>query len=78
MGYRRHLAAEYAAHTFDLAPPIFHLIDEAFPRVTYASFRRPLDARICQVRYSVELTAIEPLSADNARLRAALRVLSGL
>lgn len=75
-GYRRHLAAEYGAHTYDLAPPIFQLIDEAFPRLTHSSFVAPLDARIRSVRYSVELTAIDPLANDDPRLAAVLGAFS--
>jgi hypothetical protein len=71
-GYRRHLVAEYGKFTYDLAPPIFHMVDGAFPRVTHASFSAPLDARIRSVRYTLELTAIDPLAADDPRLAAAL------
>ncbi len=71
-GYRRHLAAEYGKFTYDLAPPIFHVVDAAFPRVTHASFAAPLDARIRSVRYTLELTAIDPLVPDDPRLIAAL------
>lgn len=74
VGYRRHLAAEYEAHSFDLAPPIFHVIEGVFPRVTHASFRAPLDARIRSVRYTVELTGIDPLAGGDPRLTAALKV----
>jgi hypothetical protein len=75
-GYRRHLAIEYSAHAFDIAPPIYYFVDDAFPRITHASFRYPLDARVRGVRYSVELTGIAPLSPDDARLRLAFRALS--
>lgn len=72
-GYRRHLVTEYGTFTYDLAPPIFHMVDGAFPRVTHASFAAPLDARIRSVRYTLELTALDPLAADDPRLTAALR-----
>jgi hypothetical protein len=73
-GYRRHLVATYETFTYDLEPPIFHMVDGPFPRITHASFAAPLDARIRSVRYTVELTAIDPLAADDPRLATALEV----
>ena len=71
-GYRRHLVADYGMFMYDLAPPIFHIVDETFPRVTHASFAAPLDARIHSVRYTLELTAIDPIAVDDPRISAAL------
>lgn len=74
-GYRRHLLADYQHHTYALAPPMFHFVDGAFPRLSHASFASPLDARIHNVRYVLELTAIVPLAEDDPRLVSALGVL---
>lgn len=60
VGHRHDREHIYAAHAFDLADPVFHLVNEDFPRITHASFRGALDARIQAVRYRVELTGLTP------------------
>jgi len=76
-GYRRHLESAYAAHTFVLSAPVFYFVDDAFPRVTHASFREPLDARVQRISYKVELTGLSPLAADDTRLSTTVQALAG-
>jgi hypothetical protein len=71
-GYRRHLETAYAAHSFALSAPVFYLVNEAFPRITHASFREPLDARVQRVSYQVELTGLSLLAGDDPRLSTTL------
>jgi len=75
-GYRRHLGVSYAAYGFELAPPVYYLVNETFPRMTHASFREPLDARVHRVSYQVELTGIPPLEADDPCLTRVIRALT--
>ena len=72
-GYRRDRADLYAAYPVEVAEPVFHVVDEGFPRVTFASFRQPLDARVQAVRYRVELTGLTALPAGDPTVQAVLR-----
>lgn len=73
VGYRHDRADLYAAHPFELAEPVFHVVDEGFPRVTFASFRQPLDARVQAVRYRVELTGLTALPLGDPTVQAVMR-----
>jgi Putative PD-(D/E)XK family member, (DUF4420) len=75
-GYRRHLGASYAAYCFALASPVYYLVNETFPRMTHASFKEPLDARVHRVSYQVELTGLSPLEADDPRMTRVVRALT--
>jgi Putative PD-(D/E)XK family member, (DUF4420) len=75
-GYRRHLGASYAAYGFALAPPVYYLVNETFPRITHASFKEPLDARVHRVSYQVEVTSLPPLEADDPGLTRVMRALT--
>lgn len=74
-GYRRHQEDTYATHPFDLAEPVFHLVDESFPRITHASFSQPLDARIQLVRYRLELSGVMAFPSSAEKVRNAYRTL---
>lgn len=76
VGYRHDREHVYATHMFDLAEPVFHLVDENFPRITHASFRATLDARIQVVRYRVELTGLSPLPLSAQVVDTVLRELA--
>jgi hypothetical protein len=69
IGHRHDRDHIYTTHAFDLTEPVFHIVDERFPSITYASFRDVLDARIQAVRYHLELTGLTalPLSAPMVR-----------
>jgi hypothetical protein len=75
-GHRHDREDAYAAHPFDLGEPTFHLVDENFPRITHASFRKVLDARIQGVRYQLELTGLTALPVSGAVVQAVCRELA--
>ncbi len=75
-GYRRHRDETYRGHTYETADPILHLVDEAFPRITFGSFRQPLDARIKEVRYRLELSDVPRLPLTDQRVVEAFAALA--
>jgi hypothetical protein len=72
IGYRRHLESGYGTYKFIISEPEFFRVDESFPRITRGSFNEPLDGRISDIRYSVELSGIGSISHENSIIQAAL------
>lgn len=61
-GYSRLHSAEYKKIKFDIYDGKLYLVNDNFPRLTSDHLKKPLDNRISEVRYSVDL---EGLSGEN-------------
>lgn len=71
-GYRRQKRADYEAIRLQVQGPAFFRVDAAFPKITTASFRAPLDARVRGVRYNLQLVGVESLPADSPAIASAI------
>jgi hypothetical protein len=63
-GYRRDFETVYSEYRFEISDAAVFRVDETFPRLTEKSFGSPPDHRISHIRYSVQITGVEPLSFD--------------
>lgn len=60
-GYRPQHQSHYDAWQFSIVnEPLWYRVNNDFPRITGESFKGPLDARIREIRYRVELTNVPP------------------
>lgn len=71
-GYRPFNETQYAAYSFVLDSFVFHPVNADFPRIIEGSLVHPLDRRILEVRYSVELSGLTPLQPDDPKIKKAL------
>jgi hypothetical protein len=70
-GYRRQRRVDYSAFRFTVDGPNYYLVGNDFPRITAATFRPPLDARIRGVRYMLQLVDVRKTPENDAGLRSA-------
>lgn len=76
VGYETAHEAEYSQQQYSIAAAEAFVIDDEFPAITLSSFTRPPDMRVVDVRYVLEMVALqgsslasEPIAASLARLR---------
>lgn len=71
-GYRPFNETQYAAYSFVLDSLTFYPVNPDFPRIIAGSLVRPLDRRILEVRYSLELSGLTPLQLGDPKIKKAL------
>jgi len=71
-GYKRQKRGDYEAIRLVIQEPLFFRVDPSFPRITAASFRSPIDARVRGVRYSVQLVGMQGLAANSELIGSAI------
>lgn len=76
-GYRPHHVEFYQTLRLTLVrPALWYRVDSLFPALTGRSFTQPLDARIREVRYRLELTNLT--EANQSEVTSALMKMSGI
>ncbi|WP_413580962.1 PD-(D/E)XK motif protein [Bdellovibrio sp. HCB288] len=66
-GYRPYHLEQYREFSYQaLQSALWYRVDDSFPKVTYQSFTKPLDSRIKEVRYKIELANLEKSSTQSA------------
>lgn len=75
VGYESSHEGEYAQQHYSVAQAEGFLVDDQFPAVTLASFIRPPDMRVIDVRYVLELTALAGMPLTSEPIANALSTL---
>lgn len=74
-GYFRHLEGRYSEMSFRVDQAAAYRVDAAFPKIINRSFSRPLDSRVGNIRYCVELTGLRGKSPDSPSFLGVLKTL---
>lgn len=72
-GYRRQREEEYSTQRYVVTNKVVCEIDEDFPKITRGSFRKPIDARVSHIKYSIEMTDIKRWVVDDVCMFGNLR-----
>lgn len=71
-GYHPFHEVEYSSFKYVLESLAFYPVNSEFPKITEQSFRNPIDRRIHDIRYSVELAGLHHVQQDDTLVQAAL------
>lgn len=64
-GYNFSHAESYARYSYLHDAPLLYKIDDSFPKITHRNFAGPIDHRIKDVRYLLELSGLDSVDIDS-------------
>ena len=76
-GYSRRLEESYENYRFRVIAPVFFHVDDKFPKITSRSFGAPVDRRVKNIRYSVELVGFKVLGMKTKSVDSSFSTLCG-
>ena len=65
VGYTPQLESEYNEFPLEYSPAMLYPINDSLPKITAESFSGPVDHRISNIRYTLELSGMEGLSIED-------------
>jgi hypothetical protein len=74
-GYHRHLEDRYSETLFRVDQVIAFPVNNSFPKITNLSFSMPLDSRVRNVRYSIELVGLRGVALESPKFLRVLKTL---